>query len=87
VSFVAASRQLYATHYFDSSLGLTILLTDAGQARSTVLVYVNRTRVDVFGGLLGRMKRSLVASRLHGTVERSLLAARDLIERDAGITK
>ena len=80
VRYVAASRQLYSTHYFDASLGLTILLSDAAND-VTYLVYLNRSRVDVFGGMLGRLKRSLVASRLRGTLERSLFMARDAIER------
>jgi hypothetical protein len=43
--------------------------------------------VDVFGGLLGRMKRSLVASRLRGTMQESLLAARDIVERGPRATR
>jgi hypothetical protein len=62
VAYAAASKQLYGSHYFDSSLGLTLLLRDDRPA-STVLVYLNRSRVDVLDGLLGGLKRAIVRSR------------------------
>lgn len=81
VRFVAASRQLYSTHYFDASLGVTLLLAEGAVPQSTVLVYANRSRADVFGGLFGRVKRGMVASRLRGTLEESLMTARGIVER------
>jgi hypothetical protein len=62
VAFAAASKQLYGSSYFDASLGLTLLLRDQHPS-STLLVYVNRSRVDVLGGLLGGLKRAVVRSR------------------------
>lgn len=62
VVFAAASKQLYGSHYFDSSLGLTLLLRDT-DPRSTVLVYVNRSRIDALSGFLGGLKRAIVRSR------------------------
>jgi hypothetical protein len=62
VVFAAASKQLYGSHYFDSSLGLTLLLRDTDPG-STVLVYVNRSRIDALSGFLGGLKRAIVRSR------------------------
>ena len=58
---VIASKQIYASHYFDASLGLTVALDDAAEAPvpSMYLVYLNRSRIDLLSGFLGR-----VAARL-----------------------
>lgn len=62
VMIAAASKQLYGSHYFDSSLGLTLLLRDADPG-STILIYFNRSRLDVLSGFLGGLKRAIVRSR------------------------
>ena len=57
VDYVIASKQIYASHYFDASLGLTVLLRDrSGPPELTYLVYVNRSRVDIFGGDVRRRR-------------------------------
>ena len=72
---VIATKQLYASHYLTGSLGLTVLVNRGTPgAPRTLLVYVNRTRVDVFDGVLGRLKRPIVRSRARGGTE-------DLLER------
>ena len=54
--------EILATHYRTASLGLTAVVEDAaGQA---YLVYVNRSQLDVLGGLFGGLKRAIVESRL-----------------------
>ena len=72
---VIATKQLYASHYLTGSLGLTVLVNrGTPDAPRTLIVYVNRTRVDVFDGVLGRLKRPIVRSRARGGTE-------DLLER------
>jgi hypothetical protein len=83
VAFIAASRQVYSTHYFDASLGITLLLSDVALQGSTVVVYANRSRADVFGGLLGPMKRSIAASRSRAALEKVLIAMRARVEQRA----
>jgi len=83
VAFIAASRQVYSTHYFDASLGITLLLSEPALPGSTVVVYANRSRLDVFGGLLGPMKRSMAASRSRAAIEKVLTALRGRVERRA----
>jgi hypothetical protein len=43
---LAVSKQLYATHYYESSLGATIFLEGAGGWGPHV-IYINRTRADI----------------------------------------
>lgn len=81
VAFIAASRQVYSTHYFDASLGLTVLLAESAGADSAVVVYANRSRVDVFGGLLGPMKRAIAASRSRAAMTKFLTGIRQKVER------
>lgn len=70
---VVATKQLYASHYMEASLGLTILVKrDTAAGPRTLVVYINRTRVDLFEGVLGRVKRTIVRARARGTAERSL---------------
>lgn len=79
-AFVAASRQIYSSHFFDASLGLTILVPSPESSTATTLVYINRSRVDVFDGWLGRVKPALVGPRLRPAMVKFLLEARDRVE-------
>jgi hypothetical protein len=75
VVFAAASKQLYGSHYFDSSLGLTLLLRDE-RPSSTVLVYLNRSRIDALDGFLGGLKRAIVRSRARAAMDDTLTRIR-----------
>jgi hypothetical protein len=79
---VAASKQIYGSHYFDSSLGITILL-DAGDSSvpACFLVYVNWSRLDALRGFWGGLKGAIVRSRTRSTMGSSLVEARNLVER------
>jgi hypothetical protein len=57
-----ASKQIYANHYFDSSLALTAFLTVPG-ASSAYLFYENRSRADGLGGAFSGLKRGIVENR------------------------
>ena len=71
VAYAAASKQLYGSHYFDSSLGLTLLLRDHDPS-SLILVYLNRSRVDALDGFLGGLKRTIVRSRARSAMTQTL---------------
>jgi hypothetical protein len=69
---MTVSTQLYASHYIDGALGVTAVVCDAagptnpdaaGQHRC-YLVYLNRTRVDLLGGLFGVFKRAAIEDRV-----------------------
>jgi hypothetical protein len=70
---LAVSKQIYATHYFNSSLALTGFVTVAGPA--SYLVYENRSRADGLEGPFGKIKRSIVQNKalegLKGILEHS----------------
>lgn len=71
--YAIASKHVYGTHYFDASLGLTVLIRDRDAApTATYLAYFNRSRVDVFRGFFGGITRAAVTSRARGTVANSL---------------
>lgn len=82
VAHAVASKQLYGSQYFDASLGLTLLLPDPETgAAGSYLVYVNRSRLDVLGGMFGALKRSIVRARTRSAVADHLAQVRDMVER------
>src|ERR1051326_1259818 len=54
------SKQIYATHYFESSIGLTAYVTLGGENPESYLFYENRSLLDGFGGPFGKIKRGFV---------------------------
>lgn len=60
---VVAGKQIFATHYINGALSLTMLLREPQQERS-YLVYLNRSQVDVLTGFFGGIARSVVERRL-----------------------
>ena len=67
---IVALKQLYATHYFEASLGLTVMVDDpAGDVNSTYLLNVTRTRIDAL-----RDMSSIFAKQMHS-------GARKLLDR------
>lgn len=78
---VIATKQIYASHYGDASLGVTLLFDEGtpGTPRMRI-VYLNRSRVDVFGGVLGPIKRPLVRSRARDGAERMMRGLKERLE-------
>ncbi|HKS08874.1 MAG TPA: hypothetical protein VJS13_04955 [Pyrinomonadaceae bacterium] len=58
---LSVSKQIYANHYFNSSLALTGFVTVAGP--TSYLVYENRSRADGLDGPLGKLKRGMVQKK------------------------
>ena len=67
---VVASKQIYASHYFDASLGMTAALDDGGAVM--YLVYLNRSRIDFLGGFFGGLRRALARGRLRDGMRKNL---------------
>jgi hypothetical protein len=76
---IVASRQIFAMHYMNGSLGLTMLLRGAAGA-SNYLVYVNRSDVDVVGGWLGGLIRPFLERRLKSEAAAVLQGLRRRLE-------
>jgi hypothetical protein len=73
VAYAIGSKQIYAMHYYDASLGLTLLVPDrAAASPETYVVYLNRSRIDLFDGLFGGVARRIVAGRARGLVSGQL---------------
>jgi hypothetical protein len=58
---LSVSKQIYANHYFNSSLALTGFVTVAGP--TSYLVYENRSRADGLEGPFGKLKRGIVQKK------------------------
>ena len=60
---VVAGKQIFATHYFNASLGVTVLVRgEPGHAN--YLVYVNRSALDVLQSKFGGVVRWFTQRRL-----------------------
>ena len=72
-TYAMASKQIYGAHYYDASLGLTVLVRDRSVSSPAMyLVYLNRSRVDIFDGMFGSLARRLVSSRARSVVSTQL---------------
>lgn len=58
-----ASKQIYANHYFDSSLALTAFVSIPGSNPVSYLFHENRSRADGLGGMFGKIKRGIVEDK------------------------
>ena len=69
-----ASKQAYASHYFDSSLGLTAAVEDedAGGAPTNYLVYLNRSRTLDLAGSFSGLRRRIVEGRTKDGMEKNM---------------
>lgn len=59
---ISVSKQLYASRYFDSSLGLTLLIqaSDEDNPVASKLFYISRSRSPVLDGIFGKFVRKMV---------------------------
>jgi hypothetical protein len=62
-AILVAGKQIFATHYFEGGLGLTMVMRDATGSTS-YLVYVNRSQVDMLRGFFGTFVRGVLENRL-----------------------
>jgi len=84
VEYAIASKHIYGTHYFDASLGLTLLVPDRSTpSTGTYLVYVNRSRVNVFEGMFGGLARKIVTLKARSTVSDQLTRMQRRLERQS----
>lgn len=78
-----SSKQIRSSHYFDGSLGLTLVFDappSEGGGKACYLIYVNRSRIDLLrGGLLG-FKRTLVQRQLPGEIKKQLSLIKKNVE-------
>jgi hypothetical protein len=58
-----ASKQIYASHYFNAALALTAFVTVPGATQGAYLVSENRSRADGLEGPFGKIKRGIVEKK------------------------
>lgn len=63
------SKQIYANHYFDSSLALTAFLSVPGPSPKSYLFYENRSRADGLAGAFGKIKRGIIEDKAAGSLK------------------
>ncbi len=80
VRVAMASKQIYASHYFVGSLGLTMLETPPDKEEATRMAYVNRSWLDMLGGFFGGAARGEVSRRAVSAVQKNLERMRKRIE-------
>jgi len=73
-----ASKQLYASHYFESSLAFTMMLPreDGG----SYLLYLNRSRTDTLRGFFSGITRMFISGHVRDGAGKSLLMAKQRLE-------
>jgi hypothetical protein len=77
-----ASKQLYADHYLECSLGLTLMVESSqkGGANAFYLVYLNRSRSDVLKGNLSGLVRGIIQGGVSGEMSDRLERIRKRME-------
>jgi hypothetical protein len=76
---IGASKQIYASHYFEASLGLTMAVDDGSLDRPGMyLLYVNRTFADALSGAMSGLRRSAAARRARRNDDSGRFHRRDL---------
>ncbi|MBZ5524091.1 MAG: hypothetical protein LAP21_17790 [Acidobacteriia bacterium] len=81
--FVLASKQIYAAHYYESSLGLTLLLDAQMESGGPAfyMVYVNRSTIDLLRKWYSGLARGRVSSRVRDSMKINMMQLKQRIER------
>jgi hypothetical protein len=62
-AILIAGKQIFASHYVEGGLGLTMIVRDAANG-TPYLAYVNRSQVDLLRGFFGGLVRGVLEDRL-----------------------
>jgi hypothetical protein len=81
--YIATTRDVYSSRYFDASLALVVASDSVGDRHSFYLFYVNRSRASALRGTFARIRRSIVERRVKGSLEENLRAVKSRLESNA----
>jgi hypothetical protein len=81
--YVATTRDVYSSRYFDASLALVIASDSIGDPQSFYLFYVNRSRASALRGAFSRLRRSIVERRVRASLEDNLRAVKLRLEQSS----
>ena len=76
---LSISTQLFASHYIEGALGVTAVVCDEAHA-ACYLAYLNRTQIDLLGGLFGAFKRAAIEGRIESDTPKLLRNVRRRLE-------
>ncbi len=79
---VMSSKQIYASHYLDASLAVTTVVSVPDMPGSVYVVYVNRSRSVIPGGIFAPLARSIVQRRTVDGMRTTLADTRARTETD-----
>ena len=78
-----ASKGIYATHYFEASLGLTgFIQSQSSEPSRSYLIYINRSRADALRGLFAGLKRSLISGSLRDATKKNMEMIKQKLESE-----
>jgi hypothetical protein len=77
---IFGSKQVFASHYFEASLGMALYVPVPGASYGYV-TYLNRSRVDTLRGLLAPIARLVAARRARDGLERMLVGVKGKLEK------
>jgi hypothetical protein len=78
-AMLVAGSQIFATHYTEGAVGLTMVMRDATGAAS-YLVYLNRSELDLLRGFFGGLARRALESRLRRQASQIVRGLRTRLE-------
>ncbi len=78
--YVATTRDVYSSRYFDASLALVVASDSVSDHQSFYLFYVNRSRASALRGSFARIRRAVVERRVKGSLEENLRAVKARLE-------
>jgi hypothetical protein len=78
--YVATTRDVYSSRYFNASLALVIASDSVSDPQSFYLFYVNRSRASALRGAFSKIRRSIVERRARGSLEENLRDVKQRLE-------
>ena len=81
---IVAFKQIFSSRYMDGALSVMAITTDAAGAH--YLMYLNRTTVDLLGGLFGGLKRAMLESRVSDEMPEIIVRLRERLERRSHVS-
>ena len=79
--YAIASKQIYASHYFDAALELRLVLADPEREQGSILIYSSEARSRALTGMIGGLLRGQVRSRARAALEHYLNTTKTAVER------
>src|ERR1700693_5372308 len=80
-AYALAEKQLYASHYFETALDLTVCIKDA-QRPGFYIITVKGSKQDGLTGLKGSIVRKVAADKARSSLERVLLTIKQRLESE-----